>query len=186
MKTRLIATTIVIAMLVLPAALHAQEPNPEAVVTAMYEAFNAGDIDAFLALYPEDAAIEIVPFGTHTGHQEMREWAEGLMALNAEMKLEVLEVDGGTVTVKSWYSDDDWRALGIVLEAIETVTVEDGMITSDVWVTTEESLAQVQAAMAGMPETGGIALPAYAMLIALGGLASVGGFGLRLARRRSH
>ena len=186
MKTRLIAITTLVVMLALPVALYAQETDPVAVVTAMYEAFNAGDIDAFVALYADDAVIDIVPFGTHTGQEEIRVWAEGLMALNAEMKLEILQVDGNTVTVKSWYLDDDWRALGIVLEAIEELTVQDGKITADIWTTTEESLAEVQAAMATLPETGGVAFPTYALVMALGGLAILGGLGLELLRRRSH
>ena len=155
MKTRLIAVATLIVVLALPGALYAQETDPVAVVNAMYEAFNAGDIDAFLALYTDDAVIDIVPFGTHTGQEEIRAWAEGLMALNAEMKLELLQVDGNTVSVKSWYSDDDWRPLGIVLEATEELTVQDGKITADIWTTTEESLAEVQAAMATLPQRQG-------------------------------
>jgi hypothetical protein len=186
MKTRLIAVATLILVLAVPGALYAQETDPVAVVNAMYEALNAGDIDAFLAQYAEDAVIDIVPFGTHTGHEEIRVWAEGLMALNAEMKLEILQVDGNTVTAKSWYSDDDWKALGIVLEATEELTVQDGKITADIWTTTEESLAEVQAAMATLPETGGVALPTYALAMALGGLGILGGLGLKLPRRRSH
>jgi hypothetical protein len=184
MKTRLIAVATLIVVLALPGALYAQETDPVAVVNAMYEAFNAGELDAFLALYTDDAVIDIVPFGTHTGQEEIRAWAEGLMALNAEMKLELLQVDGNTVTVKSWYEDDDWRALGIVLEATEELSVQDGKITADIWTTTEESLAEVQAAMATLPQTGGVALPTHALVMALGGLGILSGLGLKLSRRR--
>jgi hypothetical protein len=172
-------------MLALPLALYAQETDTVAVVTAMYEAFNAGDIDAFLTLYAEDAIIDIVPFGAHSGHEEIRTWAEGLMALNAEMELEILHVDGNTVTVKSWYSDDDWRALGIVLEAVEELTVQDGKISVDTWITTDETLAEVQTAMAALPETGGVAFPTYAPVMVLGSLGILVGIGLALLHRRS-
>jgi limonene-1,2-epoxide hydrolase len=184
MKTRLIAIATLVVVLALPGALYAQEADPVAVVNAMYEALNAGDIDAFVALYAEDAVIDIVPFGAHAGHEEIRTWADGLMALNAEMKLELLQVEGNTVTLKSWYEDDDWRALGIVLEAVEEVSVQDGKITADIWTTTEETLAEVQAAMAALPETGGAAFPGNALAVALGGLAVSGGLGLKLVRRR--
>jgi len=184
-KKLLITMTAFAVMLPLPLAVCAQETDPVAVVTAMYEALNTGDIDAFLALYAEDAIIEIVPFGAHTGHEEIRTWAEGLMELNAEMELEILQVDGNVVTAKSWYSDDDWRAMGIVLEAMEELTVEDGKITVDTWVTTEETLAAVEAAMAALPETGRVATPTYAPLMLLGGLGILAGIGLAWLRRRS-
>jgi len=184
-KKLLITMTAFAVMLALPLAVCAQETDPVAVVTAMYEALNTGDIDAFLALYAEDAIIEIVPFGAHTGHEEIRTWAEGLMELNAEMELEILQVDGNVVTAKSWYSDDDWRAMGIVLEAMEELTVEDGKITVDTWVTTDETLAAVEAAMAALPETGRVATPTYAPLMALGGLGILAGIGLAWLRRRS-
>jgi hypothetical protein len=184
-KKLLIAMTAFAVMLALPLAVCAQETDPVAVVTAMYDALNAGDIDAFLALYAEDAIIEIVPFGAHTGHEEIRMWAEGLMELNADMELEVLQVDGNVVTAKSWYSDDDWRAMGIVLEAVEELTVEDGKITVDTWVTTDETLAEVEAAMAALPETGRVATPTYTPLMALGVLGILAGIGLAWLRRRS-
>jgi ketosteroid isomerase-like protein len=184
-KKLLVAMVVLVVTLALPLALHAQDTDPVAVVTAMYDALNAGDIDAFLDLYAEDAIIEIVPFGAHTGHGEIRVWAEGLMELNAEMELEVLQVDGNVVTAKSWYSDDDWRAMGIVLEAVEQLTVQDGKITVDTWVTTDETLAEVQAAMAALPETGLVATPTYAPLMVLGSLGILAGIGLALLRRRS-
>ena len=183
---KLLITLMAFAVtLALPLALYAQETDTVAVVTAMYEALNAGDIDAFMALYAEDAIIDIVPFGTHSGHEEIRAWAEGLIELNAEMELEILQVDGDRVTVKSWYADDDWRALGIVLEAVEELTVQDGKISVDTWITTDETLAEVQAAMATLPDTGGVATPTYAPVMALGRLGILVGIGLALLRRRS-
>lgn len=160
MKTRLIAATIVLLVLALPAALYAQETDPAAVITAFYEAFNAGDIDAFVALYADDAiqAIEpSPPFGTYVGHDEIRAWAEGYMAVNGQMEFEILQVEGDTITVKSRYWDDDIRALGIAhLEAIEVTTIQGGKIVADTYTVTEESMAEFQAAMAALelPETG--------------------------------
>ena len=50
---------------------------------------------------------------------------------------------------------------------------------------TPESLAKMEAAMAALPETGGVAFPSYALAMALGGLALVGGLSLAMLRRRS-
>jgi limonene-1,2-epoxide hydrolase len=186
MRARLIATAMLVLMLALPLALYAQETDPAAVVTAAYEAWNAGDVDAYLARVADDAVVDIPGFGTHTGLEEIRAWMEGLIPLNPYMGFEILQVEGDTVTLRSTYTDDDFRALGIVLEADEVIVVQDGKVKSDTWVATAESMAQLQAAMAALPVTGGGPFPSYALLMALGCLATVGGVGLKRLRRRSH
>ena len=185
MNARLIAITMLAGMLALPLALYAQETGPAAVVTAAYEAWNAGDVDAYVALVADDAVVDMPGFGTYTGLEEIRAWMEGLMPLNPQMEFEILQVEGDTVTLESSYTDDDFRALGVVLEADEVIVVQDGKVKSDTWVATDESMAELQAAMAALPETGGGPYPSYALLMALGGLAIVGGVGL-VRLRRSH
>ncbi len=164
MKTRLIATTILVLALALPAALYAQETDPAAVVTAMLEAFHARDVDAFLALYADDAAVKITPpppgvsgeFVVYTGQEELRAWVEGLIAVNGHMEFEILQVEGDTVIGSSWYWDDQIRALGIEsVEAAEEYTIQQGKITYLTYTLSEESMAELYAAMAALPQTGG-------------------------------
>lgn len=188
MKTHLIATTILVLALALPVALYAQETDPAAVITAFYEAFNAGDIDAFVAFYADDAVQAIEPsppFGTYVGHDEIRAWAEGYMAVNGQMEFEILQVEGDTITVKSRYWDDDIRALGIAyLEAIEVTTIQGGKIVADTYTVTEESMAEFQAAMAALPQTGGpSATGTLPMWLGVGGLLLLAlGLGVGLRR----
>lgn len=186
MKTRLIVIATLVLMLALPLALNAQETDPAAVVTAYYEAALAHDIEAYLALMTDDAVVEIPGFGAYTGLEEIRAWMEGLMALNSHSEYEIVQVEGDTVTLRTTYTDDEFRALGIVLEATETIVVQDGKVVSDTWVVTEESMAELQAAMAGLPVTGGASHVGYALLIALGSLAVVAGLGLKVSHMRSH
>lgn len=186
MKTRVIAIITLAVTLVFPLALYAQETDPAAVVTAAYEAWNAGDVDAYVALVADDAVVDIPGFGTYTGLEEIRAWMEGLLPLNPQMGFEILQVAGDTVTLKSSYTDDDFRALGIVLEADEVIVVEDGRVKSDTWIATEESMAKLQAAMAGLPETGGSRYPSYTLLLMLSGLAVLFGLGLKVSHLRSH
>jgi limonene-1,2-epoxide hydrolase len=191
MKTRLVAITMLAVVLALPLALYAQETDPAAVVTAAYDAWNSSDVDAYVALVADDAVVDIPGFGTHTGLEEIRAWMQGLIPLNPHMDFEILRVEGDTATLKSWYTDDDFRALGVVLEADEVIVVQDGKVKSDTWIATDESMAQLQAAMAAMaalPVTGGGPFPSYALLMALGCLAIFVGLGLerlRRARRRA-
>lgn len=193
MKTRIIAMTALVVMLALPAALYAQETDPVVVVMAEIEAFNAGDIDAALALYADDVVIKLVPPippdspDTYTGKAELRAWFEGLVAVNWKGELEILQVEGDTVTTKSQTWADPTRALGVApLEATLVYAVQDGKIKGWTWTLSDESLAKLQVAMAALPESGGDACPTYALVMALAGLAIVGGIGLTLLRRRSH
>lgn len=183
MKTCLVAIMMLAVILALPLALYAQEPDPAAVVTAAYEAWNAGDVDAYVAFVADDAVVDIPGFGTYTGLEEIRAWMEGLLPLNPQMEFEILQVEGDTVTLRSSYTDDDFRALGVVLEADEVIVVEDGKIVSETWIVTEESMAELQAAMTGLPETGGEPLSSSALLMAVGGLAISGGLGLHVCRQ---
>jgi uncharacterized protein (TIGR02246 family) len=185
MKTRMILLVVLVLLLALPVALHAQETDPEAVVTAVFEAMNAGDVETALSYYADDAVFDVVPFSTHTGKEEIRAYFEEAAALNAATEYENLQVEGDTVTMTAWYTDDDLRAIGLNLEGIEEITVQDGKIVSETWTATEETMAALEAVMATLPETGGEALPIYAVVMALGGLALAGGFGVEFLRRRS-
>ena len=187
MKTQLIFSIIFITMLLLPGTLNAQETDPAAVAIASFEALNAGDVEADLAYFAEDAVVNIVPFGTYTGHEEIRAWMEKNMAVNARLEWEIVQVDGDTVTLKSWYTDDELQAIGITLEAEEQVTVKDGKIVVDTWVATDESIAALMAAMPpeALPESGWATFPTYTLALVLGGLVVLGGVGMALRRRHT-
>ena len=187
MKTQIIMILVVVAILALPGALYAQETDPAAVLIASYEAFNAGDIEADLDYFAEDAVVNIVPFGTYTGHDEIRGWIEKNAAVNGRMTWENPHVDGNTVTLKSTYTDDELQAIGITLEASETAIVKDGKIVEDTWVVTDESMAALMAAMPpeAMPETGGQTVLPYPLLLPLAGVALLGGLTFILWRCRS-
>jgi len=174
-------------MLVLPFPLYAQETAPEAVVTALYKAFNAGDIDAIAVLYA-DAAVVRFPDDdeTLTGMEEIHPWIEWLVAANFVIEAESIQVEGDTVTVAIRTWADPTRELGIApLEGTDVYIVKDGKIASQTSAYTEESNAKLQAALATLPEAGGVAFPSYLLVTALGGLAILGGLGLALRRRHS-
>jgi hypothetical protein len=186
MKLKLIFSLMIILMAAFPGMLQAQEPDPTAVVIAAFEAFNAGDIETDLAYFADDAVVNIVPFGTYTGHDQIRGWIEKNMSVNGRMTWEILQVNGGTVTLKSSYTDDELQAIGITIEAAEEVTVQNGKIVLDAWIATDESMAALMAAMPPetLPKSGGVVLPSFIVVLALGGLVLLSGLGLGLRRRR--
>jgi len=193
MKTRLIAITTFVLALALPVALYAQETDPTSVVEAWQDAMNAGDADAALAFLADDAFIKLVPppmeghNGVFEGKEAIRAWWENLYALNGTSTLSDCHANGETVTCILNYTDDSLQDIGV--DSIDNefvVIVRDGKIQTYTATTTPESLAKLQATMAALPETGGVAFPTYALVMAIGVLAVLGGLGLELLRRRLH
>lgn len=130
------------------------QPNPEEVLAAQAEALNAGDIDAVMALYTDDVVVKIdppVPPGspdTYTGKEEVRAWLEELAAMNFEMDIQVLDVDGETVTARLRTWVDPTRELGVApLEFTEVCTIREGKIAGWTDSITDESMAKLMAAI---------------------------------------
>jgi hypothetical protein len=193
MKMRWIVLASLILMLVLPTVLYAQAMTPEEVVTAMIAAEEAGDLEAQIALFADDAVYALLPPPPEmpepiVGKEAIRARRAGLADVNAESSTEITGVEGNTVTTLSRYVDDELRSMGLeYIEGVEEYVIEDGLITSYTWTMTDESLAEMMAAMPPetMPESGQAAFPTYAVIMAIGGLTILAGFGLTLLRRRS-
>ena len=186
MKARSFAMTVSAVLLALPVALYAQESDPMSIINSWVEALNAGDIDAALSYLADDAVVQIVPpapgtSGIFTGKGEVRGWYETIVGQNGVTSLSDCQVDGETVTCVNTYAEDSFRSLGIDSGVGEWVTVvREGKLHSYTFTMSDESLEALMAAMAPpvMPETGGLALPIYAMVAILGGLLGVSGLGL--------
>jgi hypothetical protein len=182
---------VLVALLALPLAVHAQETDPVAVTRLMAEYLAAWDIDNYLSLFADDIVVTMIPGNSgpqdvYTGKAELRALLDGARAQNLEFEYEIASVEGDTVTleVKSWM--DYSRALGIApIINTEVYTIRDGKIQTWTYTMSEESMAALAAAMAALPETGGGTLPIQGMLVGLGGLAAAGGLGLERLRRRS-
>jgi ketosteroid isomerase-like protein len=194
MKIRWIVLASLTLMLMLPTALFAQAMTPEEVVTAMIEAETAGDLEAGIALFADDATFSVAPTPvdmpgpTIVGTDAIRAYWEAIAAKNEDISREITGVEGNTVTTLGRYVDDDLRSLGIeYLEGTEEWVIEDGKITEYTWTATDESVAELMAALPPetVPETGGGAFPTYAVIMAIGGLTISVGLGLTLLGRRS-
>jgi hypothetical protein len=192
MKKRLIAVMNLFLMLLLCTTVYAQGTDPVDLVMALQEATQAGDIEAQMALFADDAVYTLIPpapgmSGPLVGKDAIRARREELPDLNAESIIEIRQVDGNNVTALSRYSDDDLRGMGIdFIEGIEEYTIQDGKISAYTWTITDESLANLMAAMPppeALPETGGKPF-SYLLVIVLGALAVVAGLGPALLRRR--
>jgi ketosteroid isomerase-like protein len=195
MKIRWIVLASLTLMLMLPTALFAQAMTPEEVVTALIEAVKTHDIEAGVALFADDAVYTVLPLTpldmpgpTIVGKDAIRAYWEAIVAKHLEVTREITGVEGNTVTTLVRYVDDDLRSLGIEsIELTEELVVQDGKITNYTSTMSDESVAEVMAALPPetVPETGGDGFPIYVVLMAIGGLTISVGLGLTLLHRRS-
>jgi ketosteroid isomerase-like protein len=196
MKSRTLILMVLALMFTVPAALYAQDTDPEAAINAAVDAWNAGDVATLKALYADGAVLCFPDWGDDCATvpaqsaEELGAWIEELVAANFVIEPQSLEAKGDTVTLVAKVWADPTRALGIApLVTTDAYTVQDGMIIRQTSTLDEESAAKLTAAMASMepetmPETGGGAFPVPGALLALGGFAVLAGLS-RLQRTLS-
>lgn len=185
MKPRMIVIAVLAAILALPVALHAQETDPISSVQALHDALNAGDVDAMLSVVADGAVVTVVPppegTGVFNGKDEIRAWYEGMVAANGAATVGDCQDDGETVACIIAYTDEGLQAMGVDFIESEWVgIVSDGKFQSYTVTLTPESVAKFPAPPEAMPVTGGPAASndGSALLLAVGGLAVLGGLGL--------
>ena len=106
--------------------------DPAAVLAEYEDARNAGDVDALVALYAEDAVIIGHSLDEADAMADVAELRalEGRVFADGVTKYTQLEVDGNTVTFRQELSLPDGRCFG---GDGQRVTVEDGKITRYAW-----------------------------------------------------
>ncbi len=114
----------------------ATDSDPAAVLAAYKEARNAGDVDAVMAFYAEDAVVENHPGdddGVATGVSEIRileAQVPGIQGSTGGIEFTDLVVSGNTVTFKETFMHKDGDCFS---STGNEVTVEDDKITLYVW-----------------------------------------------------
>ena len=132
------------------------DADPAAVIEAYIVAANAGDLEAILALYDDDAFHIALPSpdgsaGVCVGKEQFTMWYEQSLANGDRVELEdgSLAVDGNQATFLARISSEPWRELGLeALDAHSEVVVVDGRIMTHVVLLTPESVRQLQSARA--------------------------------------
>ena len=94
--------------------------DPAAVIDAYIAAVNAGDLEAILDLYADDAVHIFLPTpdgsaGVCLGKEQFRMWYEQSLANGDRVELEdgTLAVDGNQATFVTRISSEPWRKLGL-------------------------------------------------------------------------
>lgn len=150
-------TVLVLAMALLTPVPVGAAPTPLAVVEAYDATLNAGNVDAALALFADDATLQTPPqpgaTGMYRGRAEMRPVLQGFVANNIRYDVTgPRQVNGDRVTWTNTHAIDPWRRLGIApLAGTGDATVRDGKITSLTVGLTLESAMKLQAATVTAP-----------------------------------
>jgi hypothetical protein len=130
------------------------QAEKENVLTAMADSLSAGDLDATMAFFTDDAIVKILPIeasppGIFIGAEQVRFFMENLVAVNFKIQIEILQVLGDIAITRSKTWMDLTIELGIApLEFIEIYPIQDGKIKGFISILTDESLAKLQAALA--------------------------------------
>ncbi|MCD6030308.1 MAG: SnoaL-like domain protein [Thermomicrobiales bacterium] len=130
------------------------DDDPAAVIEAYLSAVNAGDLEAILDLYADDAVHIFLPTpdgsaGVCLGKANFRMWYEQSLANGDRVELEegTLAVDGNQATFFCQIRSEPWRKLGVeALEAKTDLVVIDGRIATHLVTLTPASVRTLQAA----------------------------------------
>ena len=169
----------------------AQGTDPISVVKASQDAATAGNVEAAVATFADDAVFT-TSAGSFTGKEQIRRAISNDVANHLRIEGSNYLVSGDKVTYDVKQSNDLLRKLGIdFITASGVAIVQDGKIKSLTSTPSAESKARIQAAQAAaqapqkLPQTGGAGIPVETILLALlGSLAVLGGVSLRLRHRR--
>ena len=135
-------------------AAMANQAEKENVLTAMADALNAGDVEATMALFTDDAITKALfgdarPPSSNIGREQVRLFMEGLAARNFKIQVEILQVLGDIAITRSKTWMDPTIQLGIApLDYIEIYLIQDGKIEGFVDIATDETVAKIKAALA--------------------------------------
>ena len=126
-------------------AAMANKAEKENVITAMADALSAGDVEATMALFTDDAIIS----ESCIGREQIRLFMEDLVANNFKIQIEILQVLGDIAVTRSKTWHDETRQLGIApLVYIEIYPIQDGKIKGFISIATDETVAKIKAALA--------------------------------------
>ena len=132
---------------------------PEHIVSAAMqgwdrEGVDAGQVDATLAYFADDAAFKMVGFPPEIpadlpNKAAIRQAYESWLPLHPRLQVKIEKTEGDRVIATTSYWSDPTRAMGIApLVGTDVYVVKNGKITQETWTLTDESRQAFAAAMA--------------------------------------
>ncbi len=128
--------------------------DPESILSAIYEAINAGDVETAIAYYDENAVQVLLPAppdndGALEGAEQIREWREAFVGRNGALELSNMQTSGDTVLFDAQVTEDVFTHFGVApLEFSGVAVVRDGKVVAESLVMKDRSQAALGAAIA--------------------------------------
>jgi ketosteroid isomerase-like protein len=124
--------------------------EPVAVILAMNDLCNAGDVEGVLGLFTDDAVVQNMPqpdgAGVYRGKDEIRAWFAPQIQRHLHVTSQNYQAKGDTVTWETTLSEDELRAMGIEsVDVTAEAVVRNGRITSFNITPTPETLRKFEA-----------------------------------------
>lgn len=129
-------------------------PDPASLIKDLVGVLNAGNVDAAIAFFTDDATQTQQPppsgtSGIRTGKEQIRGFYKGLIDDHFSVELSNVKVAVDKVTYTCTFSTDSYKKMGVApLVTVEEAVFAGGKIKSQTVTVTPESLAKIQAAMA--------------------------------------
>ncbi|MBI5302037.1 MAG: DJ-1/PfpI family protein [Chloroflexi bacterium] len=137
-----------------PAPTPVPPPDPASLIKVLVDTLNAGNVDAAMAFFADDATQTQTPppagtSGVRTGKEQIRDFYKGLIADHFSVELSNVRAVSDKITYTCTFSTDSYKKMGVApLVTIEEAVFVGGRIKSQTITVTPESLAKIQAAMA--------------------------------------
>ena len=151
----LILTAMLVFMSVPISAQDAQPAtDPASVISAVYEAISAGDVESAIAYYDENAVQVLRPAppdndGALEDAEQIKEWREAFVGRNGSAEVKNARVVGDTVLFDLEVTEDIFADMGVApMEFSGSAVVRDGKIVSESLIMGERSKAEFAAARA--------------------------------------
>jgi polyhydroxybutyrate depolymerase len=128
-------------------------PDPASLIKELVDVLNAGNVDAAIAFFTDDATQTQQPppsgtSGVRTGKEQIRVFYKGLLDDHFNVELSNVKVAGDKVTYTCTFSTDSYKKMGVApLVTMEEAVFVGGKIKSQTINVSPESLAKIQAAM---------------------------------------
>jgi len=129
------------------------QAEKENVITAMADALSAGDVEATMALFTDDAILkssfgDALPPDSTIGKEQVRLSMEYMVENNFKIQIEILLVLGDIAVTRTKTWIDETRQLGIApLVYIEIYPFQDGKIKGFISIATDETVAKIKDAL---------------------------------------
>jgi ketosteroid isomerase-like protein len=128
--------------------------EPVAVILAMNDLCNAGDVEGVLALFTDDAVVQNMPqpdgTGLYRGIDAIRAWFAPQIQRHLHVTSQNYQANGDTVTWETTLTEDELQAVGIEsMDVTAEAVVRSGRIASFNITPTPEALRRFEALEGG-------------------------------------